>query len=179
MFGPLDEPYFEWLCEQVGTHNDNPSRTYWTALRQLFTKEFVWIVPNDDNRIEDGRDLRHEFADSLRIRNVDPEWMQLGCSVLELLVSLSRRLSFEAEGEPRDWFWHMFRNLGVDNYPDGRSYNEDAINDILERFIWRTYESSGQGGIFPLRDPPSDQRGVEIWYQLNYYIQENDTWLRV
>lgn len=84
---PLDELYFTWLYSQVGSVKDrNPSRSYWKILRKLFTKEFVWIVPNDDNRAEDGRDLRLEFLEEHDIQDVDPNWMRLGCSMLELLI---------------------------------------------------------------------------------------------
>src|SRR5687768_18597032 len=102
MQAPLDELYFTWLYSQVADPRvKNPSRTYWRMLKLLFVKEFVWIVPNDDNRIEDGKDLRLEFVDQQKIMNVDFGWMHLGCSMLELLVALSRRLSFEARSEER------------------------------------------------------------------------------
>jgi len=46
---PLDELYFTWLYSQVGSvRTRNPARTYWSLLRYLYTKEFVWIIPNDD-----------------------------------------------------------------------------------------------------------------------------------
>src|SRR5689334_4311656 len=124
---PLDELYFKWLYRQVGSVRlRNPARTYWSLLRLLFTKEFVWIIPNDDNRVEDGRCLRHEFVEELGIENVDYEWMSLGCSFLEMLIALSRWLAFEAEeGEPRDWFWHVMRVLGLDIYRDNIAIPRD------------------------------------------------------
>jgi len=174
MSKPLDELYFVWLYSQVGDPNlKNPSRTYWRMLRQLYVKEFVWIIPNDDNRIEDGKDLRYEFVDEKELKNVDSMWMQLGCSVLELLVALSRRLSFEAEGPPQDWFWHLIENLGLQGYNDRKRYREEEIDDILDRVIWRTYEFDGRGGLFPLSEPKQDQKYVELWYQLSAYVLEN------
>ena len=173
MSKPLDELYFVWLYDQVGdSEAKNPSRTYWTILKQLFTKEFVWIVPNDDNRIEDGRALRHEFVNDLRLKKVDRDWMKLGCSMFELLVGLSRRLAFEAEGEPRDWFWHLMDNLGLRQHNDRSKFNEPEIDGILDQVIWRTYGPDGFGGLFPLNSPKSDQRFVEMWYQLNAYVLE-------
>lgn len=169
---PLDELYFVWLYSQVGDlEARNPSRTYWKVLKQLFTKEFIWIVPNDDNRIEDGKGLRLEFADQSGLKVIDRDWMKFGCSMLELLVGLSRRLSFQCDGEPRDWFWHMMDNLEL-NYNDRSVYPADTIDGILERVIWRTYEPDGQGGIFPLKHSERDQTKVEIWHQLFAYISE-------
>ena len=173
MSEPLDELYFVWLYSQVGDPEvRSSSRKYWKILRQLFTKEFVWIVPNDDNRIEDGKDLRTEFVDQSELKNVDPHWMKLGCSMLELMVGLSRRLAFTCEGEPRDWFWHLAGNIGIDNYNDGARYSQERVDDILDRVIWRTYAPDGTGGLFPLRESKEDQRFVEIWYQLSAYILE-------
>lgn len=172
MSQPLDESYFQWLCDQVGAlEAKDPSRTYWRLLKLLFTKEFVWVVANDGNRIEDGKELRYEFVDQSGLNDVDQHWMQLGCSMLELMIGLSRRLAFEAEGEPRDWFWTLAWNAGLVSHNDSHC-NDRMVGDILDRIIWRTYHSNGRGGFFPLQRPPHDQRKVELWYQLNAYIIE-------
>lgn len=177
MNATLDELYLTWLYSLVGdVESKRPSRTYWSLLSQLFCKEFVWLVPNDDNRLEDGRDLRYEFRDTYEIEEIDPDWMSLGCSFLELLIGLSRRLSFEAEGEPRVWFWHLLEVLDLYQYNDN-NYNKgliyERIEDILDTVIWRTYDRDGKGGLFPLRNPEKDQRHVEIWYQMNAYLIEH------
>lgn len=169
----LDELYFTWLYHHVAEDSRNPSETYWKLLRQLYCKEFVWIIPNDDNRAEDGKDLRLEFVESEGI-DVDHEWMNMTCSMLELLIGLSRRLSFEAEGEPRGWFWHMIENLGFEIYNDNSLYPEGEIDRRLDELIWRLYKRNGSGGLFPLKRPPEDQRNVEIWYQLSAYLLEID-----
>lgn len=172
---PLDELYFTWLYSQVGdTRVKNPNRTYWGMLKQLYLKEFVWVIPRDDNRIEDGKDLRYEFVDQSDLSDVDPGWIHLGCSMLELVVGLSRRLSFEIDGEPRDCFWELIGNLGLLKYNDNRPLPEDDIEELLDRVIWRTYEPSGKGGLFPLEHAEEDQRKVELWYQLSAYVLEKD-----
>jgi hypothetical protein len=173
MSQPLDESYFRWLYSQVDDDREpRRSKTHWNFLRPFFTKEFVWFVPNDDNRLEDGRDLRYEFVDQLNIQDAEYSWMHMGCSMLELLVALSRRLSFETDGEPSVWFWKLIENLGLDVFPDSRSRPTATIEDALDRVIWRTYEYSGHGGLFPLRNPARDQRKVELWYQLSAYVLE-------
>ena len=169
----LEEEYFTWLYSQIGsTKLRNPSRTHWNLARQLFTKEFLWYVPNDDNRVEDGRDLRYEFLQENNMEEPTPEWLGLGCSMLEMLIGLSRRLSFEADGEPREWFWQLLENLDIAHFND-REFNESVYNqidEVLNRVIWRTYESNGVGGLFPLPEADTDQTKVEIWYQLSAYL---------
>jgi hypothetical protein len=174
---PLDELYLNWLYSQIGSVKlRNPSRTYWSLAKQLYTKEFVWIVPNDDNRLEDGRDLRPEFIDDCEISTIDPEWMSLGCSMLEMLVALSRRLSFQDGRNPRGWFWRLIENLDLVHCTDAKYDQEihDRVDAILEEIIWRTYHSDGRGGLFPLEHPKRDQRDVEIWYQLSAYLIEQE-----
>ena len=171
---PLDELYLSWLYDCVADSTiANPSRTYWNLLQHLFTKEYVWLIPNDDNRVEDGRDLRNEFIEDLGLDDVDPDWMHLGCSILEMMIALSRRLSFLAEGEPRDWFWHLIKNLDL-NIHDQLTFPRNRVEEVLDRQIWRTYRRNGAGGLFPLKYARRDQRDVEIWTQLNAYLQENE-----
>ena len=49
----------------------------------------------------------------------------------------------------------------------------ENIDEILNKFIDRTYRASGYGGLFPLRHSKEDQRKVEIWYQMAAYLIEN------
>lgn len=172
---PLDELYFTWLYGQVADARvADPSRTYWKILQVLYSTEFVWLVSNDDNRLEDGKDLRREFVRESRLIDVDRNWIEIGCSVLELMVGLSRRLAFQAGGEPHYWFWHLMENIGLQRYHDSRQLPEDRVADILNRVIYRTYNPNGLGGFFPLRRPKEDQRGLELWDQLSAYVQEQE-----
>lgn len=175
MSGHLDESYFQWLYAQVSSVKlRNPSRTYWNLLRILFTKEFLWFVPNDDNRVEDGKDLRMEFleAENVDPNDVDPDWLCMDCSFLELLVGLSRRLGFLTSDTPDVWFWELIENLGLRTYNDRANISREDVENRLDRVMWRTYRRNGHGGLFPLRRAEDDQREVELWYQLNSYIQE-------
>lgn len=171
---PLDELYFRWLCSQVtNVKLKNPARTYWSLLRQLHSKEFVWIIPNDDNRLEDGRDLRDEFIYEQELKDVDPEWNNLGCSMLELMIGLARRLNFEDDAPVDEWFWQMMDNLELRGFTDKSKYTEQDVDEILDDVIWRTYSRNGRGGLFPLKHAHEDQREVELWYQLSAYLLEN------
>jgi hypothetical protein len=169
---PLDELYLNWLYEQVADPNiDDEYLTYWGVLRVLYTKEFVSVVPHDDNRIMDGKALRREFINSQGVL-VDSFWIELGCSVLEVMVGLSRRLEFVADGEPHYWFWELMTNLGLHQYNDTVMMPEEDIDEMLDRLIFRHYEPSGVGGFFPLSHVNEDQRCVELWKQLSNYVED-------
>jgi len=177
MSPPVDDRYLEWLYSQFGAvRNRNPARSYWKLARKLYTTEFVWLIPNDDNRVEDGILLRQEFVDEQGSDGVTDTWMTLGCSVLEMMVALARRAAYQS-GEPAaDWMGRFFTNLGIVDFKDSK-YNATAdrrVTDILETFITRGYREDGIGGLFPLQRHRQDQTKVELWYQLNEYILENE-----
>lgn len=176
MTEPLDELYFKWLYSQVGNVRlKNPRRSYWKLLRQLYKTEFVWLIPNDDNRLEDGRNLRQLFVEQKRLWGTDPNWMMMGCSVLEMLIGISWHLNFEEDSQTIDeWFWELIENLHLKNANDASEYDEADVEEVLADLIWRTYEPNGRGGLFPLNYPESDQRDVELWYQMQTYLIETD-----
>lgn len=177
----LDDAYFEWLYGQIGPlKNRNPERNFWHLCRKLHSTEFTWFIPNDDNRVEDGKELRLLFMDSTRRRLDDPHnlWRDLGCSMFEMLVALAKIAAFDSGRSQVEWFWRMMHNLGLDSYSDAvysrsvRDGIDEGVEEILDRLNERTYSRNGDGGLFPLRRPHEDQREVELWYQLSAYLQE-------
>jgi hypothetical protein len=166
-----DEQYFIWLKNQIAPeYGRRTSHTYEGLFTLMYSKEFVWIIPNDDNRVEDGLDLRTEFLGGGHY-----DVLQQGVSILEVLVALSRRLAFNADGAPELWAWRLIDNLGLAQYKDRLRTGIDraAIDDILDQMIWRQFERDGRGSFFPLRYAREDQTKTELWYQMNAYINEN------
>lgn len=174
----IDEEYFEWLYKSIAGRSKNPDHSYWLLCEQLHKKEFVWFVPNDDNRIVDGKDLRYEYVHLREITDPDQNWLELDCSMFEMLVALSRRASFQAEGTHDEWFWRFLTNVDLrkctDSYYIDNSDAWNEVNDTLDRINERTYQRNGQGGLFPIRSAHRDQRKIEIWYQLAAYLLEDD-----
>jgi len=173
---PLDELYLQWLYGQVDNEREKaPSRSHWSIFRLLFKTEFVWIIANDDNRVEDGKALRYAFLHELGLDTVDRDWMETGCSFLEMLIALSSRCAFEADGTTQEWFWHFMETLDLAIYTDNMQIPHEDVEEILNTVIYRTYRRDGTGGLFPLRHSRRDQKDVEIWYQMNAYLIENET----
>lgn len=167
---PFENLYFNWLYSKVGGISvHSPSLRFVKLLSILHKLEFVWVVLGDDNRAEDGKDLRIEFLNATGY--APPEnWLQDGCSVLEMLIAFSRRAEFETDIKARDWFWKMLDNLGLDELNDATDPDPIFVETVVETFVWRFYDDHGYGGLFPLKETSNDQREVEIWYQFCEYV---------
>lgn len=171
----VEQVYFLWLADHVDfNYGKNNGKTYVDLAGQLHTKEFVWIVANDDNRLEDAQALRHLFISESGITKYgnfldnDPP-----LSVLEVIVGLADRCAFTDGGNPRQWAWRLIDNLDLNKMSDPMSTrDQEVVDDILETLIYRQYEMDGSGGFFPLKHPEENQKNVEIWYQMNSYIEE-------
>lgn len=146
----------------------------------LYRKPYYGVFPNDDNRAADGMKLReiwlaeHEWAN-------EKEILEGPCSVLEMLIGLSKRMDYElgdTRYSPRlhKWFYLFINNLQLAipeaNDPKLAQKAEDN-NAILDNWMQRRFMYNGSGGLFPLKKPREDQRRVEIWYQLSAYLDEN------
>lgn len=155
--------YFRWLCEIV--NSDWEGESYLLMLSDLFNKEFIWFVENDDNRYFDAVALRQEYYHTRYGEKV---------SVFEVLVTIAQHMDdnlYDVEHGERvgTWFWEMMENLELSRYDDSE-YNAEKIDEILEIWLNRQYSTTGKGGVFPVAKNGGDQRGVEIWYQMSAYL---------
>ncbi len=164
--------YFGYLCSLVGSPDLVERRE--NLLQTLFKAKFESTVPNDDNRIDDGKKLREEFGDltGLGVGPYSPP------TVLEVLIGVARRLDFIlydfSDGDRSQiLFWKLLKNLELileEQNEDDTRQNEE----IIVTFVERKYDFYGRGGLFPLyRRPKEDQRKVELWYQMANWVNEN------
>jgi hypothetical protein len=164
------ERYFGWLTARI--RKASPP-LYDDLLRILFETEFVWLLPRDENRAADGLELRNKFERSGGW-TLDPAWRRIPCSMLEMMVALSERANFQTDIPIQTWFWTLIENLELEElrhliiHPQDRAY----VDDVLYNLNYRLYRDDGRGGLFPLHWPREDQVGIEIWYQLAAYIDE-------
>ena len=172
------EEYFDYLCDILRC--DLPEhRHYSYLLHDLSDKEFVWSVDLDKNRYMDAIDLRRDF---LFERYEDDEdiyedlYRRYSVNCLEVLTAFSRRIETDITGEPGNeeyekWFWIMISNLGLDRYDDYH-YNVKKVNEILDIWLTRRFNSNGKDGIFPIQNSAFDQREIDMWHQMNNYLVE-------
>lgn len=174
----MREEYFNWLYDLVCS-SGRPGSSFYYLLRALHRREFYSLIPNDDNRGTDGQELRSEFR-RLEHQELSVNWFKAPSTVLEMLIALSRRmvLTFvgtDIEADYDYWFWEMIDNLGLGDLTDSQFLDKDGpyiVDDILNTFLERTYTADGRGGLFPLENPRTDQREVEIGFQKEHYALE-------
>lgn len=172
---PFDDLYLNWLYAKVAYSSapSSPSVSYHKLIQTLYSIEFVWVVPMDENRAADGLELRNEFLMETRIE-VNPLWYNMPCSVLEMLIAFSRRASFETEYTSHEWFWAFLTNLELNEQTDASLGLDELVRRVIDVVIWRTYDPDGHGGLFPMDDPQQDQRKVEIWHQFCEYLVDKN-----
>ena len=133
----------------------------------------------DGNRAEDGIAMRSRFERDIDITpgSFTSWYGNRPCSVLEMMVALAVRCEESIMGDDTYgnrtgyWFYSMIDNLGLSNMTDA-NYDMDRVTDILNRFLYRQYDEDGSGGLFRISNPNVDARSMEIWMQLNWYLND-------
>lgn len=164
--------YFKWLMDKIEYWKDS-HRYYDNLMEYLFFSPFVCSISNDENRKEDGLQLRDDFVFESG-KNLENE---LDCSILEVLVALSIRCDRNVIGDPEiikesKLFWIMLDNLGLTVYDDDR-FDVDIVKNIVDNWMFRRFETDGFGSVFPLKYPGRNQKTLEIWFQMQDYLAEN------
>lgn len=161
--------YYDWLCGFVRSA-DPP---YCKLLKHLHETEFVALLEMDENRIEDGMDLRFRFEEETGHAYI---WhYDRSCSILEMMVALAIRCEEHIMDDPSignrtgKWLWHMIENMGLSDMCDD-DYDPDYVEDVVDRFLGRRYCSNGEGGLFTVENSGYDLRRVDIWYQAMWYL---------
>lgn len=167
--------YFDWLSYIACGERYSKQVSFHKLLKHLHDTTFVYSIPRDSNRAEDGVALRFRFIHENEYPDYYARYIDGECSVLEMILALSIRCEETIMDDPKygdrkgQWFWGMIVSLGLGSMTDDR-YDEQYVNDILTRFLNREYEENGHGGLFTVKNPPHDLRDVEIWIQMCYYL---------
>lgn len=172
--------YFRYLCDLANVNAEKNS--YYLLANTLHKKHFYSIIPNDDNRIGDGKALRTRFVQNSEY--IDYESIDGPCTFLEFLIGLAIRMSFTLEDTDDDayigkYFHELLENCGLSEASDDNYYStdfdQDMVDAILDKILERRYKKDGFGGLFPIKTwtkNDQDQRKVEIWYQMSRYLNE-------
>lgn len=186
----INEPYFlgnsylEWLESFTIDERlpDDRRPSYNMLIKKLWDIPFHGSIGNDDDRGDEGLELRTRYNQILKrlsgrgefhipdIRDIYGE-----CRVLEMLIALSMRMydlmqDMGVYNSVSRWFWEIMSNVGFDELDDdcyeeinGDYLVESMVTDILELHERR---SGRPGGWFYV----DDWREIEIWYQMHEYL---------
>ncbi len=174
----LTNRYFDWMYRLVAG-NRYSKQSYRKLFARLHGTEFIYLIPMDGNRAEDGVDLRYRFGreNSYSDAVIAALLNDRPCSVLEMMIALSIRCEEHIMDDPDignrtgQWFWNMIVSLGLGSMTDGR-FDRAFVDRTIARFLNREYERNGRGGLFTVSHCHRDMRSIEIWYQMNYYLNE-------
>lgn len=176
--GELTENYLGWI-EQLVVPPEHQGQ-FGKLIRKLFSIPFIPACRNDENRAENGWNLRYRFLYERGLpydfaNYISPSF----CSVLELMTRLAVCCEEEYMCNPAygdrtsRWFWEMLRSLGLDWVTD-YYFDEGFVDTLIDRFQRRDYRPNGSGGLFTLRCPVGDMRDYDIWHQFCLYVDEKE-----
>lgn len=171
--------YFNWLTDIVCNRRFAKAISYRKLLVCLHNTPFrVHRIRIDENRIEDGINLRWRFACDInredRYDEID-DYLAGPCSILEMMIALAIRCEETIMDDPQvgdrtgQWFWGMITSLGLGGMMDDR-FDRKYVDKVIQDFLNHRYEPNGEGGLFTIRNCKSDLRKVDIWCQLCWYL---------
>ena len=175
----LHDEYFDWMCELINHDEYDENLSYKKLLCYLDNVEFTYILEMDENRAQDGIDLRYRFGYEVGYSRelIEDHLDDRPCSILEMMVALSIRCEEGIMDDPDigdrtgKWFWDMISSLGLDDMTDSR-FDEKRLSRVIHRFLCRAYKPNGEGGLFTLKYHRQDMRDIEIWYQMMWHLDE-------
>ena len=159
--------YFQYLCDIVAkSHNE-----YAKLLSYLYDTPFEYEYELDLNRSFDGVDMRRSFE--LHTGN-NRALVSGPCNMLEMMVALAIKMEntmtdLDKGDRTGQWFWIMIHSLGLESMTDS-NFDENHVEDVLNRFMKHEYSRDGNGGLFTIPDTPDDMRREEIHTQMCWYL---------
>lgn len=178
----IKKEYFNYLCFIADINSEQDS--YFLLANDLHKHHFYSVIPNDDNRINDGKNLRQDFKEKSDF--IDYDCIDGPCTFFEFLIGLSYRMAFILEDTQDEqkigkYFHELLKNCGLDEATDDNYYSIDfdhsIVGSIIDRILERRYKKDGSGGLFPIKtwkNGDKDQRETEIWYQMARYLDERE-----
>lgn len=170
--------YTRWMYSLVQDDGRAGYISYNKLLTHLHDTDFRYSIPKDQNRAEDGCNLRYRFAMTQGYEDSVDDVLDIldgPCSVLEMMIALCIRCEEDIMDDPsiggrsKQWFWNMITSLGLNSMTDNR-YDTNEVTYIIDRFLDRKYSRNGIGGLFTIKNADRDLRNVEIWYQMCWYL---------
>lgn len=174
----LVNDYFEWMYRLVcGEGGRNLS--FRKLLMRLYDLDYQYTLPMDENRWTDGVQLRYRYGREHNIPDyvIASELDTRPCSMLEMMLALSLRceetimIDDHFGDRTGQWFWNMISSLGLGGETD-RNFRASHVDAVVDRFNNRRYSPNGEGGLFRVNDRNINLLNMDIWYQMQAYIND-------
>ncbi len=160
--------YIQWIRRFVGAEG------YTDLSQSMAFMPFRSDIMMDRNRMLDGEELRNIFSNETGIALYSDI---RGCSVLEFLAALAKRVNDTYALVGVDEAFRMFlHNMDLDRCDDewfvGQRDPECYIQDRCDIMMDRLFNPDGtNGGLFIVRHH-DDIRPSEWWWQMQYWLNE-------
>ena len=177
----IEDDYRNWLIDLTCNWCSNHGH-YRNLMTYLYSRDFVCFYPNDENRAQDGLELRFRFVESpagskYTYHDVYNYMPDARCNMLEMMTALAQRCEDHIMGDPDIgdrsgvWFFNMIANMHLAGMTD-EFFDILTVERAVTNVIEHNYARNGDGGLFSVRNPAIDMRTAEIWYQMNWYLGE-------
>ena len=164
--------YIIKYCEELKKYIHAKPHTYDYAIEELWSTPFRWNVDLDERRVRDAEYyIRSQFdKDGILDENHVP------ISTLEVLIAMSYRCEHDVMGTRGDgsfyeWFWIFFKNLGLKRYDD-RHFDQDAVDDIIDRWLDGDIGERGDGSPFLFETPVKNPELLGNWNLMNRFLSD-------
>lgn len=163
--------YLDWLKLRIEYFDGLPHNHLLNILHSI---EYVPVMLMDLNRYNDGIAIRNDYFTAF---GEDSNIIDSPCSFLEFLYALARRMNYiyamVDEDRTQDCFWTLINNMGLGQIDDSTPNIDDQyVHSCVDKIIHRRFKKDGSDGLFPLDNPRTNQRNVDIWSQMNQYLTE-------
>ena len=177
-----NKSYTGWLMDQcqLESYGAEGYVDMCTVLQRMY---FVSLIEFDENRVEEGKELREEWAETQGGDIHDLGMIPYTCTALEMILVMARRMCFEMSDSQYEagvgkWVMELLENAGLatyrnDIYETDPDYCCRKIKAIMNDIIYRRYLPDGQGSFFPMNESHGDARQMELLVQMNNYLAEN------
>ena len=164
-----EDEYFYWLLHRVR------NRSHYKLLRFLFETAYIFTIPMDENRADDGIQLRYEYIYEKGINEDEFRYLNEPCNLFEMMLALAVRISLIMDNPNKGddthvWFWKMISNLGLNKSTDN-NFNLDYVQNVIRHFLTRKYGPNGRGGLFFVRSEKHIE-DLQLWEQAMLYLNE-------
>lgn len=162
--------YIHWVLRDKVGLTEKECRENRCLVSALAEIEFIPRHPMDENRADDGLELRNDFEYETGNFIDKTSGLMPSCTFFEMVAALAIRCesqmmrNLSLGDRTSKWFFEFLDNLDVLGCDDR---NVEYIVDMCEAFM------EGKKDMFPLKKRGIKQANEEIWKQLTAYLNEN------